>query len=203
MGAVTELRPTSLIIERFGGYVDRLITPPDDTFARGAKAGSVTDDFSLTYHTAHAILANKGIVNEDVAIQALLSWSADKEFFNKYVGPTTRAAIERLKGIEVYNPYDFIVCDNAKATNGSAMKISPAGIFNPGNVDKAIDDAICICLPTHNNNLSISGACAIAAAVSEAMTDDADVYSIVQAGLYGANKGLEKSKSFAKILAGP
>ena len=203
MGSVTELRPTSLIIERFGGFVDGLIDPPSDTFARGARAGTVTDDFSLIHYTAKAIIENRGVINDHVAKQALLNWSNDEYYFDKYVGPTTRAAIAALKGNLTDNPYSFIVCDNAKATNGSAMRISPAGIMNPGNIDKAIDDAICLSMPTHNNNLSMSGACAIAAAVSEAMRADSDVYSIIQAGFYGANKGLERSKGKVKVLAGP
>ncbi|OAB72009.1 hypothetical protein PNBC_18690 [Paenibacillus crassostreae] len=203
MGAVTELRPTELIIEKFGGYVDRFITPPQDTFARGRQAGSVTDDFSLTYHTALAIADHGGVIDESVAVEALLRWSDDEAFFEKFAGPTTKAAVQRLRGVTLPNPYDFIVCDNTKGSNGAAMKISPAGLFNPGNREKAVIDAICLSMPTHPNQLSISGACAIAAAVSEAMKDTSDVYSIVQAGLDGATLGLENSRGTVSLLAGP
>ncbi|WP_139193441.1 ADP-ribosylglycohydrolase family protein [Angelakisella massiliensis] len=203
MGAATELRTKEMIRQRFGGTVRDIVTPPDDTFARGSAAGSVTDDFSLIYHTATAIADNGGIIDDQAVNRALLSWSEDHKFYDQYVGPTTRAAVDKIRGVERENPYAFICCDNAKASNGSAMKISPAGLFNPGNVDKAIIDAITICRPTHNNNLSISGACAIAAAVSHAMEANADVYSIVQAGLYGAEKGLELSEGSCNILAGP
>ncbi len=203
MGAATELRPKTLIKERFGGEVRDIITPPDDTFSRGAPAGSVTDDFSLIYHTVGAILANGGVIDETAAKNAVLSWSEDEVFFDRYAGPTTRAAVERLRGVQRDNPYAFICCDNAKASNGSAMKISPAGLFNPGNVEKAIADAITICRPTHNNNLSISGACAIAAAVSEALRDGTDLYRIVQAGLYAAKRADEITAGTCDVLAGP
>lgn len=203
MGAATELRTKELIKEKFGGEVREIIAPPDDTFARGSKAGSVTDDFSLIYYTTQAIINNKGVIDQVAADNAILNWSEDEVFYNKYVGPTTRAAVERIKGINRENPYSFICCDNAKASNGSAMKIAPAGFFNPGNIDKAIEEAITICRPTHNNNLSISGACAIAAAISEAMKEDSNVYSVVQAGIYGAERGLERSKGNCNILAGP
>ena len=203
MGAATELRTKELIRQRFGGPVQDIISPPDDTFARGAAAGSVTDDFSLIYHTAMAIADNGGVIDDAVAQKALLSWSEDHQFYDKYVGPTTRAAVDKIRGMDKENPYAFICCDNAKASNGSAMKISPAGLFNPGNIDAAINDAITICRPTHNNDLSISGACAIAAAVSHALEPQADLYSIVQAGLYGAAEGLRRAKGSCSPLAGP
>lgn len=203
MGAATELRPKEMIRERFGGEVREILTPPDDTFARGAKAGNVTDDFSLIYYTVKAILDNDGKIDKKSADQALLNWSEDKVFYDQYVGPTTRAAVEKIKGISTENYYDFICCDNAKASNGSAMKIAPAGLFYPGDVDKAIEAAITICRPTHNNNLSIEGACAVAAAVSEALKEHSNVFSIVQAGLYGAKRGGELAQGTCAVLAGP
>lgn len=203
MGAATELRTKALIKERFGGEVRDIIAPPDDTFARGSKAGSVTDDFSLIYYTMRAILDHGGVIDKEAADQAILNWSADEAFYNKFAGPTTRAAVEQIKGVDVPNPYAFICCDNAKASNGSAMKIAPAGIFHPGDLDRAVQAAIIICRPTHNNNLSIAGACAIAAAVSEALRAGSDLYSVVQAGLYGVGKGTELASGTCAVLAGP
>lgn len=203
MGAATELRTKEMIKEKFGGTVTTILSPPDDTFARGSKAGAVTDDFSLLYYTAKAILDNGGVIEKKSAEKSILNWSEDKRFYDQYAGPTTRSAVERMKGMAVSNYYDFICCDNAKASNGSAMKIAPAGLFNPGNPDKAVEDAITICRPTHNNNLSIVGACAIAAAVSEAMKEEADVYSVVQAGFYGAALGERRCKDTCAVLAGP
>lgn len=203
MGAATELRTKEMIRERFGGRVTTIVAPPDDTFARGSAAGSVTDDFSLLYYTAKAILDNRGVIDQHAAEQALLCWSEDKRYFDQYVGPTTRAAVEKIKGTAVSNYYDFICCDNAKASNGSAMKIAPAGLFHPGDVEAAIKAAITICRPTHNNNLSIAGACAVAAAVSEALKDGADVFSVVQAGIYGAERGELLSRGSCAVLAGP
>ncbi|KEZ90284.1 ADP-ribosylglycohydrolase family protein [Lacrimispora celerecrescens] len=203
MGAATELRTKEMIKERFGGEVRDILTPPQDTFARDSKAGSVTDDFSLIYYTIKTILAHKGVIDEQAANEALLRWSDDKVFYDKYVGPTTRAAVEKIKGTVTDNPYAFICCDNAKASNGSAMKISPAGLFHPGDIEAAVKAAITICRPTHNNNLSIEGACAIAAAVSEALKEESNLYSVVQAGLYGARRGAELSNGSCAVLAGP
>ncbi|VDZ96783.1 ADP-ribosylglycohydrolase [Salmonella enterica subsp. enterica] len=53
---------------------------------------------------------------------------------------------------------------NAEATNGAAMKIWPAAVLHPGDIDAAIDCALQICRFTHNNVLAMSGAAAMAAA---------------------------------------
>lgn len=203
MGAATEMRTTAQIAELFGGYVTEILTPPNDTFARGAEAGFVTDDFSLAYFTAETILKNGGKIDEKVAINSLLCWAGHEEYYGKYVGPTTKASIKKLLGEETVATYPFLKYDCAKATNGSAMKIGSVALFSPGDVDKAIQDAITICLPTHGNNLSLAGASAVAAAVAKAMEEDATLYDVVEAGIYGARKGNEIGSKVATVLAGP
>ena len=160
MGAATETRSAERIKEDFGGYVDKIITPPSDCFARGYDAGTVTDDFSLAYFTAKELVASKGNVDAEAAKRALFTWASYPQFF-RFAGPTTEAAIKKLKGEEAVNPKAYIAADNLRATNGSGMKIFPVGLINPGNLDKAVEDTITICMPTHNNNVAISGAAAI------------------------------------------
>lgn len=202
MGAATEMRTTAQIAELFGGPVRDFKQPPPDTFARHNKPGQVTDDFSLAYFLMQAIIRHNGAVTDEVVKEGLLAWSEADEYYIPFAGPTTRASIERLKG-NVEEDGDVIQNWNAQATNGSAMKIFPIGLINPGNVDQAVEDAVTTCLPTHSTHLSISGACAVAAAVSEAMRDDADVYSVVQAGLYGARQGDKRGKEVGVTVAGP
>lgn len=201
MGAATETRPTEKIVEKFGGYVKEFLPPPDDTFCRGCPAGYVTDDFSLAYYTAKAIVNHKGVIDAETAKEALITWSETP--YIVFAGPTTKAAINALKGIPSTSLYPFLTYDNSKASNGSAMKIGPVGLVNPGNLDKAIADAITICMPTHGNNLALSGGCAVAAAVAKAMEDGATVDDIVEAGLYGAKIGYEEGSKVGKTLAGP
>lgn len=203
MGAATEMRTTQQIAEKFGGYVTEILTPPDDTFARGAEAGFVTDDFSLAYFTAETILKHDGVIDESTAVDALLCWAGHEEYYGKYVGPTTKAAVKRLLGEETEATYPFLKYDCAKATNGSAMKIGTVALFSPGNVDKAIEDAITMCLPTHGNNLSLAGAAAVAAAVSKAMEENANLFDVVEAGIYGAKRGNELGSKAGIVLSGP
>lgn len=208
MGAITETRSAERIKEDFGGYVDKLITPPDDCFAHGYPIGSVTDDFSLAYFTAIELVKAKGNVTDEVAKQAVLTWSEYPQFF-RFAGPTTEAAVRKMKGLDVVKADDgkidrsYVAADNCKATNGSAMKIFAAGLINPGNLDKAVDDTVTICMPTHPNNASISGAAAISAAVAKAMEKDATLDQVIEAGIYGAERGFKIGSEKGARLAVP
>ena len=205
MGAATEMRNRQQIEEYFGSYVKTFIEPPMDTFGRGNKAGQVTDDFSLAYDTCWTIVKNNGVIDEETANKALLYWARPENYFNKFAGPTTKAAIAILKGGEPQvNVEGFILCnDNFKATNGSAMKISPIALFSNGDVDKAIDDAIKIAASSHPNNISLSAAAAVAAATAKALNDNVSIIDILDAGLYGARIGEKVGREKYKTLAGP
>ena len=201
MGAATETRSKKQIIERFGGLVTDIITPPEDVFARGFPKGSVTDDFSLAYYTAKTIIENQGRLDNEVAKEALINWSNSKYYV--LAGPTTIRAIEQMKGSPIEARDDFVFQDNGKGTNGAAMKIAPAAYIAKGNIDKAIKNAITISLPTHDNSTSLAGACAIAAAIAKAMHENATIDDIVEASLHGALVGENVGKKVGKALANP
>ncbi len=209
MGAITETRSAERIKEDFGGYIEKLITPPDDCFAHGYDLGAITDDFSLAYFTAIELVKAKGKVTDEVAKQAVLTWSEYPEFFH-FAGPTTEAAVRKMKGLDAEEKANngkidrsYVAADNGKATNGSAMKIFSAGLINPGNLDKAVEDTVTICMPTHPNNASISGAAAISAAVAKAMEENAMLDDVIAAGIYGAEKGFEIGSQKGNRLAVP
>jgi len=77
-------------------------------------------------------------------------------------------------------------------TNGAAMRISPVGLLHPGDVNGAINDAATVCIPTHNTNVAISGACAVAAAIAVGAGENATLDAVVAAGLLGAHLGRQK-----------
>ena len=161
------------------------LAPGDGTFGAGCPAGFVTDDFSLAYFTALEILkAPDGPISDKTAQDALLNWSAHPEYFC-FAGPSTSVAIKKILGEPVPKPPVVLACDNSRASNGSAMKIFPAGLKNPGHPERAVQDAITLCKPTHDNAASLSAACAIAAAVSAAVTG-ASLPEVFDAGFYGA-----------------
>ncbi len=193
MGAATEIRSRAQIHELFGGDVKTFEKPPKDTYARGSEAGQITDDFSVAYVTARAIADNGGVITPEVVKKALLDWSEVDKWFTRFAGPTTRANLAKLKGegtSPIAPPFAFeAVNQNAQSSNGAGMKIAPSALFSNGDIDKAIQDAITVCTPTHPNDIALAGAAAVAAAVAAAMKEGATLFDVVQAGLYGAREG--------------
>ena len=201
MGAATETRNRKQIAELFGGYVTEFKTPPMDTFARGSRAGEITDDFSVAYITLQEAVA-AGKLDKPVAREALLKWAAIPKYFDRFAGPTTRASVALLQGnvppADVFVP----VNDNEKATNGAAMKAAPIALLAHGDVDKAIQLALTEAKLTHNNNIALSGAAAVAAATAAAMAENADLFDVVRASIYGARRGDEIGRSIGNLVAG-
>lgn len=201
MGAATETRTRKQIEEKFGGYVTDFLTPPEDTFARGSRAGQVTDDFSVAYVALKEILQRQEVTAE-AAKKALLDWSEVPEFFDRFAGPTTRAVVQRLKGKGGHSEGFIPVNDNNKATNGGAMKAAPIALLSKGDIDRAIEDVLTVSAVTHNNNIALAGAAAIAAATAAAMRDEATLYDVVNASLYGARMGDLRGRESGATLAG-
>ncbi len=202
MGAATEIRTTEMIKEKFGGLVKSIIQPPEDTYAHWAKAGMVTDDFSVSYFSAEDFLKNGGKITAEVAANAVVRWS-EHPLYSQCAGPTTRAAIARIKGIKLPpDKHDRLLCHNKMASNGAPMKVGCVGLFDACQVDKAIDDAIVMCKVTHDNTIALSGAAAIAAATAKAMEKRVSYIDVIQAGIYGAVEGFKRAEPIARPVAG-
>lgn len=201
MGAATETRTRKQVEELFGGYVTDFYAPPMDTFARGNKAGQVTDDFSVAYMTLKEVVA-QGKLDDEVAKTALFKWADTPEFFDRFAGPTTRASIAAMRGETPAANVFVPVNENRRATNGAAMKTAPIALLSGGDVEKAIADCITVCKMTHNNNIALSGAAAIAAATATAMQKDSTLFDVIQASIYGAHKGDEIGREIGDTLAG-
>lgn len=206
MGAATENLSFDQIRAHFGGPVTIFEKPGETAFALGNEAGQVTDDFSQIYYLCQAIVENDGVLDKDVVIRAILEWSNNPWYFDRFAGPTTRSAVamykhpsKKMKPLPGAVTVDYA----SKATNGAAMKIAPAAILHPDNVKGAIDAAITITKVTHDNSLAISGACAVAAAASAGLAPHATVDEALSAGFYGAVRGENKAKRISREVAGP
>ena len=202
MGAATEARTTQQIIDYFGHKVTDFETPPNDTFGAGNVPGQATDDFSSAWFLAKAIADNGGTVDTKSVQNALIECSKHAIFFDRFAGPTTRVAIKRFQGEEIPES-GGVNLQSRQATNGSAMRISPIGMFNPGNLERTIEESITVTMLTHNNYPALSGACAVSCAVSKALSPDADLYSVLQAALYGAKEGERRGREVALDVASP
>ncbi|OZZ74013.1 ADP-ribosylglycohydrolase, partial [Klebsiella pneumoniae] len=58
LGASTELYSIDEIKQKWGGWLDKFVEPPEDTFAGSLKgvAGLITDDSSQMYVFAEALI---------------------------------------------------------------------------------------------------------------------------------------------------
>lgn len=207
MGCPLETRPVYLIKKDFGhgDFVYDYMTPLDDSIAKGMPRAAVTDDFSLSYISALYFLRDKGKITKENSTEAILKWKNGddtKIFYEKYGGPSTRKSIAKIEGTPYDKSRDYLFCENKTATNGAGMKAWIVGLFNQGNVDKAVDDALVMCHISHDNPIALSGGAAVAAAVAAAFCRNATIDSILEAGLYGARTGYDKALNIAKPSAG-
>ena len=205
MGASTEIRTTGMIIDKWGHLVTDIIQAPEDTWAHWSTKGQVTDDFSVSYYHALQIIKDNGKITKEGAEKAVLDWFKDPNY-SQCAGPTTRRSISRMKG-ETLPPtkQDRLLCVNSRASNGAAMKVGCVGLFDACDVEKAIDDSIIMCKPTHDNTIALSGAAAIAAATAKAMDNRVSYLEVIQAGIYGAEQGYLRSSKMSDVapVAGP
>tara|TARA_B100000945_G_C20427732_1_gene621575 strand:- start:8797 stop:9879 length:1083 start_codon:yes stop_codon:yes gene_type:complete len=209
LGAATEQWHHTEIFAKFDGPLRTFQQPPPDTWsgAESNKLGQVTDDASQMFYLAHKIIECNGNLTYDDWVDCLLQW-ADESPHVGNMGPTTRLVVEALKEGKDPNLVGCIGTSDRQpashgATNGAAMRVAPAGLIHPGDLDGACETAFITCIPSHNTQIAISSACAIAAGVAHALEDDADVFSVVQACLYGARRGEEMAKERARVVPGP
>jgi len=166
------------------------------------KLGQVTDDTTLTVVTAMAILKYKGLVSTEHFVQELAHWVKNNKSIwqlgNVY-GPSTKAAFNHLDNNE-FNTYEKRTRSwcYLGTSNGSVMRVSPAGWAYPGEWKKAVELACNIILPTHPTDVALSAAGGQAAAISQALTQSATVNSIIDAALTGASLGEKIGKKLAR-----
>lgn len=211
MGAATETKSIRQIEETFHGRVESFVTPPDDTLARGRRAGQVTDAFSIPYILTEHIIKAGGKCTKNVGEEALKEWGKT-EYFGPFAGMTTRNVVNALNqdgsmslwaysghlGTKLYKGHYY-----ALSSNGAASKAYPAGLLSHGNLEKAITDTVELTMASHDDPYSISGACAVAAAVSEAMKEHTTVFEIIQAAIRGSVEGERRARERADIWTYP
>lgn len=203
MGSATETMTPKEIEERYGGKVKKFYPPPEGTFAFGRKAGQLTDDTTQMLMMAQIYLENKGKISIELVVDKLLDWAKNEELFGRFAGPSTRKAINLLK--EGKSPFESGIPEKMGMgiSDGAAMKIAPAGLMHPGNLDAAVQDAIALCIPTHNADVAFAGAAATAAGIAAALQENATELTVVDATIYGAKKGYEIGAQKSIMLHSP
>lgn len=208
LGAPTEQWTIDEIAARHGGLVTRFEAPTEDTFAgaNAGKRGEVTDDASQMYYLARAIVAQSGQLDHDSWVACLLDWvnTSPKAGF---MGPSTAGIVKALQEGTDTGSVGVIGQSRRKMTtvgitNGAAMRVAPAGLIHPGQIEAACEQAFVTCLPSHDTDVAISAACSVAAAVSRALISNS-LDNVIAAALAGASIGERLARERARTVAGP
>lgn len=208
LGAPTELWSIEEIFERYGGLADRFEEPTPDTFA-GANAGrraEVTDDASQMYYLARAIVRADGRLDQTAWIACLLDWAANSPKAS-FMGPTTLAIVNALREGKPLDEVGVVGTSKRKlptlgTTNGAAMRVAPAGLIHPGDIAGACNTALVTCLPSHDTDVAIASACAVAAGVAIAMMGS-PLDEVVRASIEGGELGAQLAAKHARVPPGP
>lgn len=208
LGAPTEQWTIAEIFAVHGGLLAHFIAPPPDTFAgaNGGLRGEVTDDASQMYYLARALVAADGALDEAGWIACLLDWAAHSPKAG-FMGPSTAGIVQALREGRDTGAVGVIGTSRRKmttvgTTNGAAMRVAPAGLLHPGDPLAACEQALVTCLPSHDTDVAISAACAIAAATAAAV-DGAVLADVIDAALAGGAQGEMLARRHARLAAGP
>ncbi|MBC5581377.1 ADP-ribosylglycohydrolase family protein [Anaerofilum sp. BX8] len=205
MGAPLDSLPVYLIKRLCGGgeFVRDYTAPPEGALAPELKKGMVSGSFSSAFAAVEAFVRHGGISDQAVT-ESLLEWKNGryKFYFDCCADPTTRYCIQKLEGSAPAEDQDKFTGFQKTLNSGAAARAWVAGLLHPGDPDRAVRDALVMGLPTHDNVIALSGACAVAAGTACAMMERSDTGRIVEAGLYGAQTGYRKALEVAGDAAG-
>jgi ADP-ribosylglycohydrolase len=202
MGAGVEQLATHEIVERHGGLLRELARGPGRGRADEGQPGEYTDDASQMFTLVATLVEHHGELTDKAWLDALLHW-ADTSPAARFAGPTTRSRLQvRAPGAEatVDPPRQD---PSFGATNGSAMRVAPAGLVRPGDVEGAVELAWISSRVTHDTQLAAAGAGAIAAGAAAALAPRADVLSVAVACLRGAELGERLGIRDGRRVPGP
>lgn len=147
--------------------------------------GSVTDDTDHTLLLAD-LLIEHGTVEPRSWAERLLAWgTSPRVVANRFVGPSTLKTLEALK---VGAPLESV--PRGGTSCGAAMRVAPLAIAFEDR-DRLEAEVVRSCSVSHFTRTAISGAMAMAFALSAALEPDADADVVAGAAKEGALRGLE------------
>jgi ADP-ribosylglycohydrolase len=140
-------------------------------------------------------------------VKSFAKWAKDNESIwsqGDVFGDTTKGSFRRMREFTeqgtTWEPNLKRGYAGIGSSNGAVMRISPAGMINPGKPERACDIVFPLIFPTHRTDVAISAACGQAAAVAEALKEGATLQGVVQAAIKGAEFGDKLGKEKAYII---
>ena len=196
MGAATATWTTDMIRAAHGGYLTALQKPPVSTKCKGRfAAGQPGDAFTYSWQLLGRFVADGEIHGEHAAAEELLTWGTDPDHLDS-AGYVTRESYCALAGIDTGYRYPFLTFDHHKISNEAAARTAAVAVFYPGDCETACQKAIMVYKNIYNNMVSLSGAGAMAAAISEALRESATCHSVLAAAVHGARRGYDIADSY-------
>ena len=183
LGLPTEMLTPQLIAEWYGEI--RGLTTIDARHPHhNLPRGSVSDDTAQALLLAQ-LLIDDGAIDPNRFAQNLLAWSRTPRVRdNNFLGSATRAALEAIAaGAPVEST-------GRGETIGAAMRVAPVALAFASR-EELIEQVVTSCIPTHNTHAAISGATAVAFAVSAALEPNATIETMAGAAAEGARVGGE------------
>lgn len=186
LGMPTQLLPRRVVAELFGDLTWFAPGPDVNEISAGLPAGRVTDDTDQAVIVAQALIEGGGSIDLGELAERLLDWEQVMAAAGSLdlLGPSTKRALMSVT--------DGVAPEDAGRwgdTNGAAMRITPVGIATPAEtLDKLCAAVAQASRLTHNTTIAISGASAVAAAVSMGV-DGADLGAATKAAVAAAEIG--------------
>jgi ADP-ribosylglycohydrolase len=176
LGMPTQMLPRNVVRGLFGEMAWFAPGPELNEISAGLPAGRVTDDTDQAIIVAQALIDGGGSIDLTKLADRLLDWerSMEKAGSLDLLGPSTKKALLLVAGGAA--PEE---AGRWGDTNGAAMRITPVGIATPAEpLDRLVAAVAAASRLTHDTTVAISGASAVAAAVS-AGVDGADVAAVI------------------------
>ena len=188
MGMPTSMMSPDTIQRIFGKYITDFLPAPDGhVIHNNMVAGQVTDDTQQTLLIADSIIENNKVDPEDIA-KRMIQWGEDINAFGSMaVGPSSLRALYAIRsGKSVYES------GSVGDTNGAVMRIGAVGIYGKGDLERTVDAVENACVPTHNTNIAIAGASAVAMAIGCGINGESDVDKIISNALHAVELGMSR-----------
>ncbi|WP_409056609.1 ADP-ribosylglycohydrolase family protein [Streptomyces sp. SYP-A7185] len=190
LGMPTQIMSRDDVVRVYGTVTGFEASRSDNPVSAGMPAGAVTDDTDQAVIVARLLVEGGGHVDPTRFADALLSWEREMKAKGSFdlLGPSTKAALDAVAG-----GADPKEAGRYGTTNGAAMRVTPVGIaFAADPLPDFLDRVVESCQVTHDTNVGIAGAAAVAAAVSTGVaggTLDEAFRAAISAAEAGARRG--------------
>ncbi|MDC4233489.1 PfkB family carbohydrate kinase [Actinomyces sp. B33] len=164
LGMPTQAMSPEQIDTDYGRITGLTAASPNQPYAPGMPAGSVTDDTEQALLIADLLIDGDGRIDPMDLASALLAWEDDmiRRGSLDLLGPSTKSALERVRA-----GADPTTTGTTGATNGAAMRVCPVGIATPADDPDLLFARVWeSCRVTHATRQGFQAAGLVASAVS-------------------------------------